>query len=77
MEQPETWIVCSKSEYYVAVVWYSHRVFTRWQVKLSVEQTLSVEIQSVLKIDLFDVLVWRAADTNHVESVTVQMEGMT
>ena len=76
MEQPVSRIICTESENYVAIVWNSDSVLGRWQVELSVEETPLVEIQRVLQINLFHVLVGGTADTNHVEGVAVQVEWM-
>lgn len=77
MEQPETGVVCPKSEYHVAVVGHGHGVLTGRQVELPVQQTLPVQVQGVLQVDLFHVPVGRPADTDDVEGVAVQVEGMT
>ena len=45
-------------------------------VELTVEQTLPVQVEGVLQVDLLDGGVGRAADTDHVERVAVQVEGM-
>lgn len=71
-----TRIICTESENYVAIVWNGDSVLGRWQIELSVEETPLVQIQRVLQINLFHVLVGGTADTNHVEGVAVQVEWM-
>lgn len=43
---------------------------------MSVQETSSVQIEGVLQVDLFHVLVGRSSHTDDVERVTVQMERM-
>lgn len=71
-----TGIVCAESEDYVAVVRNGDGVLGRWQIELSVEETPLVEVQRVLQINLFHVLVRGPAHTDHVERVAVQVERM-
>lgn len=71
-----TWIIGTESENNVAVVWHSNRILGRRQIKLPVKQSSLVEIQRVLQVDLLHVFVGRTSDTDDVERVSVQMEGM-
>ena len=71
-----TRIVSTESEYDVSVVRYCDRVLGRWEIVFSVQESSSIEIESVLQIDLLHVLVRRSTHTDHVECVTVQVEGM-
>lgn len=77
VEQPETGVVRSESQNYVTVVRHGYRVFSRGKVELPVQKTLSVEVEGVLQVDLPHVVVRRPADTDHVEGVSVEMEGVT
>jgi hypothetical protein len=42
-----------------------------------VEESSPVQIQRVLQIDLFDILIRRSPDSDHIERITVQVERMT
>jgi hypothetical protein len=41
------------------------------------EESSPVQIQRVLQIDLFDILIRRSPDSDHIERITVQVERMT
>lgn len=77
VEEPETGIVCPKPQDDVTVVWNRDGILSGWQIELSVEQTLSVEIQSVFQVYLGYVAVLRSSDTDHVEGVSMEMERVT
>lgn len=79
MEDPEARVVGSKSEDDVAIVGDRDGVLRWWKISLfqvTFEQTSSVKVESVLQVDLLDVLVRGAADTNDVVRVAVQVERM-
>lgn len=71
-----TRIVRAESEDDVTVVGHGDGILGGRQVELSVQEAAFIEVQRVLQIDLLHILVGRAADTDHVERVTVQVEGM-
>jgi len=73
---PLTWIVGPKSKHNITIVGHSDRVLCRRQIVLSVQQTASVQVQSVLQVDLLHIGVRRSANTDHIECVAVQMERM-
>lgn len=76
VEQPVSWIVRAETEDDVTVVGNGDSVLSRWQVELSVQETSLIEIEGVLQIDLLHVPIRRTTDADHVERVSVQMEGM-
>lgn len=57
VEQPVSGIIGTESENHVAVVRYGDGVLGRWQIELTIKETPLVQIQRVLQIDLFHVLV--------------------
>lgn len=57
VEQPESWIVGTESQYDVTIVRDGNGVLERWQIVLPVEQTAPIEIERVLQVDLLDVRV--------------------
>lgn len=71
-----TWIVGSKPHYDVTVVGHGDGVLEWGQVELSVQQTAAIQIESMAQVDLLDGGIGRAAHTDHVEQVTVQVERM-
>jgi hypothetical protein len=71
-----TRVVGSETKNDVSIVGHGDGVLARGVVELTVEQTLPVQVEGVLQVDLLDGGVGRAADTDHVERVAVQMEGM-
>jgi len=62
-----TRVVGSETEDDVAIVGHGDGVLAGRVVELTVEQTLSVQVEGVLQVDLLDGGVRRAANTNHVE----------
>lgn len=76
MEQPVSRVIRAEAEDDVAIVGNGDGVLGRWQVELSVQKTSLIEIEGVLQIDLLHIPIGRTADTNHVECVSVQVEGM-
>lgn len=62
-----TGVVGSEAEDDVSVVGHGDGVLERRQVVVTVQQSSAVQVQGVLQVDLLDVLVRRAAHTNHVE----------
>lgn len=77
VEQPETRVVGAETDNDVAIVGDSDGVL-RWRevslLQVTLKQTSPVEVESVLQVDLLDVLVGRAADTDDVVGVSVQVE---
>lgn len=71
-----TRVIRAEAEDDVAIVGNGDGVLGRWQVELSVQKTSLIEIEGVLQIDLLHIPIGRTADTNHVECVSVQVEGM-
>lgn len=71
-----TWIIGSKSQYNVAIVWNGNCVLEWWQIVLSVKQSPTIQVQGMLQIDLFDIGVRRSANANDIETITMKMEGM-
>lgn len=60
MEQPESRVVCPKSQNDVTVVGYGNRIFRRRQVTLlevTLKQTSPVKVEGMLQVDFFDILV--------------------
>lgn len=77
VEEPISRIVGPEAQHHVAVIGHSDSVLQRWLAKVTMQQTTSIQIQSVFQIDLLDVGVRRPTHSDHVESVSVQVEGMT
>lgn len=76
VEQPVSRVIRTEAEDDVTVVGDGDSVLGRWQVELSVQKTSLIEIEGVLQIDLLHVPIGRTADADHVERVSVQVEGM-
>lgn len=76
MEQPVSWIIRAEAEDDVTIVGNSDGVLTGGQVEFSVQETTLIEIESVLQIDLLHISVGRAANTDHIERISVQVERM-
>lgn len=79
VEEPEAGVVGPETQDDVAVVGHGDGVLRGRVVSLlevTVQQTAPVEVQRVLQVDLLHVLVGRAADTDHVERVAVEVEGV-
>lgn len=74
VEQPEAGVVCPEPQHHVSVVGNGDGVLPWWEIELSVEKTLPVQVQCVLQVDFPNVGVWGSAYTDHVEGVTVKME---
>lgn len=71
-----TGIISSKAQHHISIVGHRNRILCRRQIILPVQETTSVQVQRMLQVDLLHSRVGRATDTDHTESVAVQMEGM-
>lgn len=77
VKKPESGIVSDEADDDVSVVRYGNGVFRRRQISLlqvTLQQTSSVEVESVLQVDFLHVLVGRSTDTDYVVRISVQVE---
>lgn len=72
-----TWIIGSKPQHNVTIVWHGYGVLDRGQIVLTMEQPSTVQIQCMLQINLLHICIGRTANTYYIESIAVQMEWMT
>lgn len=77
VEKPEARVSGSETEDDVSVIRDGDGIL-RWGkvslFKMTLKQASPVQIQSMLQVDLLHVLIGRSADTDDVESVSVQVE---
>lgn len=77
VKEPEARVSGSETEDDVSVIRDGDGVLRRGKVslfKMTLEQASPVQIQGMLQVDLLHVRIGRPADTDDVESVSVQVE---
>lgn len=77
MEEPVARIIGTETQDHVSVVGHSNRVLQGRLCKVTMQKTSSIQVQSVLQVDFLDVGIRRTSHSDDVESVAVQMEGVT
>lgn len=79
MKEPKARIVGPKPEDDITIIGNCDSILRGREIsllKVTFEQTSSVQVKSVLQIDFLHILVRRAANTDDVISIAVQVEGV-